>query len=66
MQTKNLGCKEDDKRIDLICDNDSALKETTIMLADQLSKEEEVNNSTFETEGKLLLRIPLNMGMLVI
>lgn len=52
MQTDNLKGREDDERIDLIYSDHSEKEGSPMTRADQLSTEEEANDSQLQSEGK--------------
>lgn len=55
---ENLECKDHDARINLIYNDHSEEEGSTITQADQLSIEEEANDSKIKTEGKTPCNLP--------
>lgn len=53
MQTENVGCKEDEGRMDFAGEVDSAPIENNNRTADQLQTEQETNVSEFQIGGRI-------------
>lgn len=63
MQTDNLKGREDDERIDLIYSDHSEREGSPMKRADQLSTEEEANDSQFQSEGKSPYSLPITFSL---